>query len=351
MSTAVAVAFNLLVNAMVSFVWALALVALLLRLLSAGPGRTRLAILLVPFAKVLWDLARGVPEHSFLWVRALGAPRDLGAFQLGVGVAAPVRFFFRAVVGAYSHGVLYGESAADVAFRLVTRWAPAAPLALVVAWLAVAAARGARRLGHGWVARREIARLLAGARLVRSQKAGLRRARVYVSDAYRGAPFAGGIVRPYVLLPAELDTALSPELRDAALGHELAHVAHHDPLLLALLALFADVFWFLPGLGGLLTRVLGELELDADARAVREGSSAHALARALVEVGERLTAPSPAPALITKRRLLSERVERLLGIRADRSRAVYRHRVGRALVLVLFVPFVLASVFFGNSPL
>jgi beta-lactamase regulating signal transducer with metallopeptidase domain len=156
-------------------------------------------------------------------------------------------------------------------------------------------------------------------------------------------------VRPYVVLPAACVAELDPQAREAALRHELAHLTYHDPLLLLLLGVFSDVFWFLPGQSWLLRRVVAELDLCADARAVRDGARPECLAEALVSVGERLHAPlESTPALVTRRRLLLERVARLLGGQPDRARALYRDRLGRVLVFAVFVPSLLTSVFFGN---
>jgi len=65
MNTIAPVLFNLLGNAVLSFVFALGFGALALRLLKLRPGPLRLAVWLLPVAKVLWDLARGIPAQSF----------------------------------------------------------------------------------------------------------------------------------------------------------------------------------------------------------------------------------------------------------------------------------------------
>lgn len=37
----------------------------------------------IPYLKLVIELGRGVPSHSFLWLRGLGVPQDLGSFRRG----------------------------------------------------------------------------------------------------------------------------------------------------------------------------------------------------------------------------------------------------------------------------
>ena len=117
MNAIVAVAFNLIGNSLLSFVVALGLVSLAQRLLRLRPGRLRLALWLVPFVKVLWELGRGIPARSFVWVHALGAKQDLGSFQLGFGLERARPPFVRALLAAHSSGLMYTQSAPDLLFR------------------------------------------------------------------------------------------------------------------------------------------------------------------------------------------------------------------------------------------
>ncbi|MBL8744549.1 MAG: hypothetical protein JNK04_25750, partial [Myxococcales bacterium] len=78
-------AFNLLLNAIPAFAVALAFSWGISRLLRIPPGRAQLALAVLPYAKLAYDLAGGIPDHAFLWQRAAGVPRDIGVFQIGVG--------------------------------------------------------------------------------------------------------------------------------------------------------------------------------------------------------------------------------------------------------------------------
>jgi beta-lactamase regulating signal transducer with metallopeptidase domain len=300
--------------------------------------------------KVLWDFGKGVPAQSFLWLELVGAKQELGSFAIGLSLKRVLRMHVNALLQAHSHGLAYPQSAADLLFRgLSHRLSPAAPAALVfalcgVAWL---------KLGARAVALRRFAR---DARAIRERahshgavRVGFRTAEIYVSEHYDGAPFAAGLLRPYVVLPARAFEALSGAARQAAIQHELAHLTYLDPLLIGCVSGFSDLFWYLPGLRWLRRRLFAEIELAADARAVRDGAAPEALADALVTVGEHLHASRGALAsLLGEQSTLRQRVRRLLDPRSEGRSARWPRWVARALILAVFVPGVLSSIFFGN---
>lgn len=148
MSTAGLVAFNLLVNGVGSFAVAWLFARAAIRLFRPGPGRASLALLALPFLKLAFELAHGVPAGSFLWLRAQGVPQDLGSFKMGFGLfwCFPKVDF---TLGALSGGLRYSQSAADLLAAFLMKraalWAPGAIAALL---LSVAAVRlGARAAG------------------------------------------------------------------------------------------------------------------------------------------------------------------------------------------------------------
>ncbi|SFG96628.1 Signal transducer regulating beta-lactamase production, contains metallopeptidase domain [Duganella sp. CF458] len=109
---------------------------------------------------------------------------------------------------------------------------------LVLLWAAGAALMTLRlSLGLQWVRTRTLpdhyhadagwqARTTALAR-----RMGIRRlVRLGVSDDGLEGPITAGILRPIVLLPASLVSGLPPDLLEALLAHELAHVRRHDYL-------------------------------------------------------------------------------------------------------------------------
>lgn len=341
--TAVAVAFNVVGNSALCFAATYALVLLACYVLRLGPGRLRLLFWLVPFVKVLWELGRGIPARSFLWVHALGARQDLGSFRLGFGVEAARPPFVRALLSAHSSGVTYSQSAADLLYRALSiKVSPLLPLVLVLVVATVAIVRLARRVASIHSFRRRAGDWMRTATPL--ARAGV--VRIYVSKEYRGAPFAAGVLHPYILFSERSIEVLDEPARAAALQHELSHVERGDPLLITALLLFSDVFWFLPRAGRLLARIFAEIELCADQRAVKRGASPVALADALVSVAEQqLAKPSPALGLSAEKSLLRERVERL----CRPPRGVSRLRqVSSLCCAALFISSVLYSVFLGN---
>jgi BlaR1 peptidase M56 len=110
-------------------------------------------------------------------------------------------------------------------------------------------------VGHPWTWRGTlllvyaigVCALLSGLFLESRRLRGLARAGrilgpgVYISEHVDG-PQCFGVFRPTVLLPADLD----PRRRPAVLAHELAHLAHRDPLLRALHCGLLALWWFHP---------------------------------------------------------------------------------------------------------
>ena len=285
MNVAALVAFNVLLNGVGSFLIAWLVAGAALRLLRLPPGRAAIAIASVPFAKVAIDAVRGVPEHSFLWLRAAGVPQGLGSFRIGFGLFWIVPRV-ELVLGAIARGEHHTQSAPDLlAAWLAHRaaWAPGAIAALLIAIGVLRLATRAlawRRAQHARVAAR------AAAVLVGYRRAGLRRVEILVSAGVEGSPFTGGLLRPYACFPARVWDALSPAERRAALAHELAHVAEHHLALATLVGIVRDVFWFVPFVGRAAQRLHEAIELAADARAVRTGVSPALLASALVRARE-----------------------------------------------------------------
>jgi BlaR1 peptidase M56 len=291
-SAAPLVAFNLLVNAVGSFAVAAAIGLVALRALRVPPGRSTLALLSLPFAKIAFDAARGVPEGSFLWARAAGASQDLGAFRFGVGVS----WFVPKIdleLSALWHGEHYAQSAADLlASGLMKHVAPWAPAIVAAALAAVSLARVARHARELWRARRE-RRDVTGGPPHEFRRVGRRAVPLYVVEGLEGSPYVGGWWSPFIVFPARVWGALPDDEREAAIEHELAHVREwHLPWAVAI-RLVRDLFWFVPGIGRLYAKFLAAAELAADAGAVERGVEPLTLASALVRAKEALVHGRP----------------------------------------------------------
>lgn len=145
--TFVAIAFNLLGNAMLSFGIALLLTCGFVAALRVGPSYGRVLLWLVPFAKLGYDLMRGIPGDSFLWLSVHGARQELGSFMLGFGLDAPFLPSIQAVLGSNVGGFRYSQSLADLLYRgLSQEISPALPVVIVSSLLGVAGFRLLRRL-------------------------------------------------------------------------------------------------------------------------------------------------------------------------------------------------------------
>lgn len=250
-------------------------------------------------------------------------------------------------LGALHDSKQYPQSAAELLSSGLSRWWGPLPEVLAALVISVSVLLVARRL---LLWRRAGASFARPATPVwRSVALGQRRVEVYVSASHTGAPFAAGVLRPYVVFSELHFARLNEAEREACLGHELAHIAHGDTWLSPLLILLTDLGWFLPGVRALLGRVLSLLELRADGAAVRAGAAPEALASALVTTGELLHAPRAVAVGLQRRGLLARRVRRLLEPAAEpEARSGAGPRVLRLVGTLVVVGGLLQSVFFGN---
>lgn len=350
MSTAALVAFNLLLNGIGSFAIAWLLARAAVRLFRPAPGGAHLALLALPFLKVAFDLSRGVPGGSFLWLRARGVPQDLGSFQVGFGVSSWFVPKVHLALGARSAGIEYSQSVPDLlAAFLVKRVSPWVVPAIAALLLSVAAVRLAAR-AVAWVrAARERREAGRRASLCGRRRAGRRAVTLVVSPDVDGSPFTGGILRPYICFPARLWAALSPGERRAAIEHELAHAAQHHVLLTTLAGIVRDLFWFVPFIGAAERRLREACELAADARAVQRGTPPELLASALVRAREVMPprAPARVATLAAGETSLLTRIDRLLDPPAP-PRLGFQHRVPRVVLTLWLAAAVLTAVVLGN---
>lgn len=168
-----------------------------------------------------------------------------------------------------------------------------AHLAWVVAgWAACAGALGLRMaLGLVWInraARTERTDAHWNARLTAmAAQCGIARSvRLRVVEAL-ASPVTAGWWRPVVLVPAALLAGMPPQLLEALLAHELAHVRRHDYLVNLAQSVIEMVLFYHPVVWWLSHRIRVERELIADDIAARQLGEPRRLALALSEL-ERL---------------------------------------------------------------
>lgn len=278
------VAFNVLLNGVGSFAIAWLVCAVAARALRKRIGTAAVALAALPFAKIVFDAVGGVPKSSFLWQRAEGLQQDLGSFQIGFGVTWAVPKI-QLALGALAGGQTYTQSGPDVVagflMKRVGSWAPLAIASALSAIASLLVARRALATVRAWSEARSMRRTQP----VAIAHVGRRTIPIFVVDE-GGTPYMSGILRPFVVFPRALWSSLEDTERNAAIGHELGHVAHHHLAVLTAAALVADVFWFVPGIRAALRRLRASIEIAADRWAVASGIAPLDLAAALVRAKE-----------------------------------------------------------------
>jgi len=97
-------------------------------------------------------------------------------------------------------------------------------------------------------------------------------------------PAVVGIVRPVLLMPAEITSRLTAPQLEAVLRHELCHLRRHDNLTSAIHMLVEVVFWFHPLVWWIGARILEERERACDESVVRSGTDPRTYAEGILRV-------------------------------------------------------------------
>lgn len=345
------VLFNLMLNALASFWLGLVTAVLILRIAKPARVSVGVLVLLLPLAKLLWDLRGGIPASSFFWASEQGIRQRLGTFQIGFGAHT---------WGPSIEGHLWAEHAngrspqsiADLLCRAL-RFRVSVYAATVIAFvvLAVSLLKCVSRALALAAFRRKIRALLLECSHTEWRTVGRRRVSVSTAEAYLGVPFAGGLFRPYVLLPAGLVERLNREERAAVIEHELGHIRYFDLALLLPLEFLCDLFWFVPGMSWPLSKLRGLLEQRADDCAVAAGIARESVASALLAAAELATPELPVPVLGMShaRSPLRRRLQHLLAPEPA-PRVKPWHSALRVVLLLWLVLGTLQASACGNHP-
>ena len=201
-----------LINAGFTFIGALALALLAAR--SAGSPRVAKWLLLSPWLRVLWEIARGATPDAYVLSEHAGTQGGLGSFQLGVGLQAPLVPTLQAQLGMQGGEHRYAYSVGDgVSHWLYRHWG-ATPLLIALAGsLGVSCVLlfARVRLYRDWQRRLERPAALLG-----SVRAGLRRVQLFGCDEPQVGAFTSGVLRPRIWLPASLAAAVLRSMWRAA---------------------------------------------------------------------------------------------------------------------------------------
>ena len=106
-------------------------------------------------------------------------------------------------------------------------------------------------------------------------------------------PVAGGILRPVIFLPRDLENAPAAHVEMIVL-HELAHLARRDPLATLMAEITTACFWFNPLVWAMARRVRELQELAADSRVLNAGIKPSSYARCLLDTFRNFALERPA---------------------------------------------------------
>ncbi|MCU6501134.1 M56 family metallopeptidase [Rugamonas sp. A1-17] len=124
------------------------------------------------------------------------------------------------------------------------------------------------------------------------------------------SPLTAGWWRPVVLLPAALVAGMPPDLLEALLAHEMAHIQRHDYLINLLQNVIETLLFYHPAVWWISNRIRVERELIADDFAARQLGEPRRLALALSEL-ERLQFSTHHLAQAANGGNLMDRIQRL----------------------------------------
>ncbi len=180
-----------------------------------------------------------------------------------------------------------------------------------------------------------------------------RRVRLLQSSTCR-VPFAGGIFRPFIMLPLSAQAWSLQRLR-AVLLHELRHVQRWDALTQATARLICSLFWFVPLTWIAYSFLYSEQEKACDASVVETGVAPGAYAACILEAARLCPQPAPFAGLCSpawKKRILEDRIRNIVeGGRAVKKRwPIFAFSAFVVCVLVVVGGCLSAQPHFTKSP-
>ncbi|MCF0051393.1 M48 family metalloprotease [Dyadobacter sp. LJ53] len=267
------------------------------------------------------------------------------AAQVLVSVLTFSYYHFKATSAAIAGTTVTGKSAemlhlasftANSAINLklslsskMQMWLSAHLNELVVCWL-IGAAFLLLRFAGGWIFTE---RLRVKAKIVMDKewraRFGVMTAKMNITQSVEFretakivTPMVIGALRPVVLIPIGLLSGFSTAQIEAILAHELAHIRRNDYLINMLQSFVEVVFFFHPAIWWLSDRIRAEREHCCDDIALSVCGDKMSLAHALVKVAEWQHTPGFAMAFASKKPLLLQRVQRVLGLNPKPARTL-----------------------------
>lgn len=347
--------FNLLVNSILSLAIGLMLVYFFIWFYRVETGRWKVFLLSLPFVKIIYDFARGVPEKSVLFsgVDPFSLPPKHQLLSIGAGLDGWTPYVSTVFSVNALDGKVYNSSVGDYLLIWLHRtFGNEIPLIIVSSVLSVSLALLTIRIVQYYKFEKRRRKDRVSCSTFKTLNSGRRPVDVYVSNHFSGTPFTGGIINPYICLPEDAIQKLTPEELDAVIAHEMGHVRYYDLLVTVFIQGLGDLFWFVPGYRWLSRKIDRLREVVADSWAVSSNVKPNFLASALLKLKEipegsdRFVLYS---AFFREKSLLKERVERLVGsVKEKRPRFGWQNRWVRYGVTIFISVVVLNSVFGGN---
>lgn len=347
--------FNLLVNSILSLLIGLMLVNFFLWFFRVETGRWKVFLLSLPFVKIIYDFARGVPEKSVLFsgVDPFSLPPKHQLLSIGAGFDGWTPYVSTVFSVNALDGKRYNSSIGDYFLIWIHRtFGGEVPLIIVSSVLAISFALLTIRMVQYFLFEKRRRNDRSALLPMKMMKAGRRTVDIYISPSFSGTPFTGGVIKPYICLPADATQNLTPEELNAVIAHEMGHVRYYDLLVTVLIQGLGDLFWFAPGYRWLSRKIDRLREIVADSWAVSENIEPHFLASALLKLrqipegNDRFVLYS---AFFREKSLLKERVERLVGnLKEKNPRFGWQNRLVRYCATFFISVVVLNSVFGGN---
>lgn len=352
------IAFNILFNTALSFLGGLFIVFICIQLFRVKSPTLKLYLYTLPFLKVIVDVVRGIPPESYLWsnLNFYSLPDDIGrrlSAKIGASEFGPM-FALVLSIGPKEdlQNMMYTLSLPDVVYtRLIqtTGNVPVKASIFVILFISlIFVTRRIASLIKFEIERRHDRRVYGN--LLETASTGKRLVDVYLTPTYKGSPFTGGIIKPYICFPEATYERLSHAERRSVIGHELMHVRHFDIMHALFVKVLGDLFWFIPLYKFLSIKVDDLRELVADRTSVLAKEDAASLASALLKLKEVQMSPPDAAlysAFAKRRSLIYQRIHLLIDDRVNK-----RTTRSRRIVLGLFAAFVtslvMSSTFVGN---
>jgi len=166
-----------------------------------------------------------------------------------------------------------------------------------------------------------------------AQQLGIARPVQVLASGIAEVPMTFGMLRQVVLLPVSAIAGLTPQMLEAVIAHELAHIRRYDYVVNLFQTVLETLFFYHPAVWWISKQIRNERENACDDMAVALlGNRVHYV-RALTQM-EELRAVPASPALAFTQGDLLTRVQRILGVPATPKRVSLLHALSTLGIVV-----------------